>query len=91
MPRHRWGVEANEPFNAGLGGISPEIVRYKGPANDRTAIALLWLTAIALIGLGVAGPSIILGGLGGLLFLALVVRLVGRSGRRRRSSKRRVA
>jgi hypothetical protein len=76
--RNRWGVEPNEPFNAGLGGISPDLVRYKGPENNQRAFVLLWIIAILLIGLGVYGPSIFLGALGGLLIVALAVRRLAR-------------
>jgi len=85
--RGSWAAEDNEPFNAALGGVSPELFSYSAGAGNGCAIAFLWVIAIGLISVGAIGPSVILLAIGGALAGALAWRSVQRF--RQRPARRR--
>jgi hypothetical protein len=61
----RWKADPLEPFNAGLNGVSPELIRDSmRPENDGRNLVILWIGAVGTLALGVFGRSVLLIGFG---------------------------
>jgi hypothetical protein len=61
----RWKADPLEPFNAGLNGMSPELIRDSmRPENDGRNLVILWIGAVCTVALGVFGRSILMIGFG---------------------------